>query len=94
MNSDDDDADQTYGEYLIANLDCKAIVEVNVSFCKSQGGEAINSCNIQIEVINPDNNACGLPEMKCEDSTFLKFEISSNGTLLALLCITLVFLAK
>lgn len=35
MNSDDDDADQTYGEYPIANLDCKAIVDVNVSFCRS-----------------------------------------------------------
>ena len=87
MNSDDDDADQTYGEYLIANLDCEAIVDVKVSFYKSQGREAIDSIKIQIEVINPDNNACGLPEMKDADSTFLNFEISSNGTFLALLCI-------
>ncbi|KFY54463.1 hypothetical protein V496_07254 [Pseudogymnoascus sp. VKM F-4515 (FW-2607)] len=80
MNSDDDDADQTYGEYPIANLDCEAIVDVIVSFCRSQGGEAINSCNIQIEVINPDTKASGLPEMKGADSTFLKFEISSNDS--------------
>ncbi|KFY86241.1 hypothetical protein V500_07775 [Pseudogymnoascus sp. VKM F-4518 (FW-2643)] len=80
MNSDDDDADQTYGEYLIANLDCEAIVDVKVSIYKSQGREAIDSFKIQIEVINPDSNACGLPEMKDADSTFPNFEISSNDS--------------